>query len=95
MQQGSARQIGGANSAKLEVRCAPAWLSFIPAVWGNYWVIDLDAAYQLVAVSDARREYLWVLSRIAKVDPKVYEALLGRLGHKGFDLQNLQLTPQD
>ena len=92
---GAGRQIGGANSPKLEVRFAPAWLSFIPAVWGDYWVIDLDAAYQLVAVSDARREYLWVLSRIAKVDPKVYEALLGRLGHKGFDLQNLQLTPQD
>lgn len=92
---GAGRQIGGANSPKLEVRFAPAWLSFIPAVWGDYWVIDLDAAYQLVAVSDARREYLWVLSRTARVDPEVYEALLGRLSQKGFDLQKLQLTPQD
>lgn len=92
---GAGRQIGGANSPKLEVRFAPAWLSLIPAVWGDYWVIDLDAAYQLVAVSDARREYLWVLSRTARVDPTVYEALLGRLAQKGFDLQKLQLTLQD
>ena len=55
---GSARQIGGAASSKLEVRFAPAWLSFIPAVWGDYWVIDLDPAYQLVAVSEPKREYL-------------------------------------
>lgn len=92
---GAGRQLGGANSPKLEVRFAPAWLSFIPAVWGDYWVIDLDTAYQLAAVSDARREYLWVLSRSPRLDPKAYEALLGRLGQKGFDLQKLQLSPQD
>ncbi|MBH2008874.1 MAG: lipocalin family protein [Xanthomonadaceae bacterium] len=92
---GAGRQIGSATSPKLEVRFSPAWLSFIPAVWGDYWVIDLDAAYQLVAVSDDRREYLWVLSRTPWVEPKAYEALLGRLGQKGFDLQKLQLTPQD
>ncbi len=92
---GAGRQIGGASSPKLEVRFAPAWLSFIPAVWGDYWVIDLDAAYQLVAVSDARREYLWVLSRTARVEPEAYEALLGRLAHKDFDLRKLQMTPQE
>jgi len=36
---GAARQIGDKNSPKLEVRFAPAWLSFIPMVWGDYWVI--------------------------------------------------------
>lgn len=60
---GFARQIGGPASPKLEVRFAPAWLSFLPAVWGDYWVIDLDPEYQLVAISEPRREYLWILSR--------------------------------
>jgi apolipoprotein D and lipocalin family protein len=91
---GSARQIGDKTSAKLEVRFAPAWLSFIPAVWGDYWVIDLDPEYQLVAVSEPKREYLWILSRSTKVDSAAYDAVLGRLTRKGFDLQRLEKTLQ-
>ena len=91
---GSGRQIGDAASSKLEVRFAPAWLSFLPMVWGDYWVIDLDPAYQLVAVSEPKREYLWILSRSPKVDPVAYEALLARLSRQGFDLQRLEKTLQ-
>jgi apolipoprotein D and lipocalin family protein len=91
---GAARQLGDAQSPRLEVRFAPAWLSFLPAVWGDYWVIDLDPAYQLVAVSEPKREYLWVLSRTAKVQPTAYEALLARLASKGFDLKRLELSKQ-
>lgn len=91
---GAARQVGDTHSPKLEVRFAPAWLSFIPAVWGDYWVIDLDPAYQLVAVSEPTREYLWVLSRTTKVEPAAYDALLARLVSKGFDLKRLVLTRQ-
>ena len=91
---GAAQQVGDTHSPKLEVRFAPAWLSFIPAVWGDYWVIDLDPAYQLVAVSEPTREYLWVLSRTAKVEPAAYDALLARLVSKGFDLKRLVLTRQ-
>ncbi|WP_293464068.1 lipocalin family protein [Polaromonas sp.] len=90
---GSARQIGEKTSSMLEVRFAPAWLSFIPAIWGDYWVIDLDPDYQLVAVSEPKREYLWILSRTRKVDSAAYDALLGRLTRKGFDLQRLEKTP--
>jgi len=89
---GDARQIGGTTSSKLEVRFAPAWLSFFPAVWGDYWVIDLDPAYQLVAVSEPKREYLWILSRSKKVDPGTYAGLLARLSSQGFDLQQLEKT---
>jgi apolipoprotein D and lipocalin family protein len=91
---GVARLVGGASSPKLEVRFAPAWLSFIPAVWGDYWVIDIDDAYRLVAVSEPKRDYLWVLSRTPTVGPARYAALLGRLGAMGFDLDRLETTPQ-
>ena len=91
---GVARLVGGMNSPKLEVRFAPAWLSFIPAVWGDYWVIDIDDAYQLVAVSEPERDYLWVLSRTPTVDAARYAALLARLGDQGFDLDRLEVTPQ-
>ena len=91
---GVARQEDGADSPRLKVRFAPAWLSFLPAVWGNYWVIDIDEAYRLVAVSEPKREYLWILSRTPVVDPQRYAALLERLAGKGFDLDRLEVTPQ-
>ncbi len=92
--EGLARQMGAKDSPKLEVRFAPEWLSFLPMVWGDYWVIDLDPQYQVAAVSDPRREYLWVLSRTPQLDPKVYADLLQRLKLQQFDIQKLELTSQ-
>ena len=92
--EGLARQIGAKDSPKLEVRFAPEWLSFLPLVWRDYWVIDLDSQYQVAAVSDPRREYLWVLSRTPQLDPKVYADLLQRLKQQQFDIQKLELTSQ-
>ena len=91
---GEARQTGVATSPKLQVRFAPAWLSWLPAVWGNYWVIDLDERYQLVAVSEPSREFLWVLARTPQVSAEAYNALLARLKVQGFDLNKLERTRQ-
>lgn len=91
---GRARQLGGPTSPKLEVRFAPAWLSFLPMVWGDYWVLDLDPAYTLVAVGEPQRTYLWVLSRSPQVDAQAYQALLSRLAQQGFDTGRLERTPQ-
>ncbi len=89
---GQARQIGAADSPKLQVRFAPAWLSFIPLVWGDYWVIDLDTQYQMVAVSEPQREYLWILSRTPTVSAAQYNALTARLAQMGFDLRKLEVS---
>jgi apolipoprotein D and lipocalin family protein len=93
---GAARQVGDANSPKLKVRFAPAWLSFIPMVWGNYWVVDIDDNYQLAAISEPSREYLWILARKPEVDPATYAALVERLKMKGLDVGKLErsLTKQ-
>lgn len=91
---GRARQDGPADSPKLKVRFAPAWLSWLPMVWGNYWVIDIDTDYQLVAVSEPSREYLWILSRTPTVEVGAYQALLGRLREKGFEVGRLERTAQ-
>ena len=87
---GAARQIGGPTSAQLKVRFAPEWLSFIPLVWGDYWIIALDADYQWVVVSEPQREYLWVLSRTPQMPAATYQALLGKLEGWGFDLKRLE-----
>jgi apolipoprotein D and lipocalin family protein len=92
---GVARQVGAANSPKLKVRFAPAWLSLVPMVWGDYWVVELDDNYQWAAVSEPSREYLWILSRTPRMDPAVYADLLARLTRKGLDMKKLELTRQE
>jgi apolipoprotein D and lipocalin family protein len=92
---GAARQVGGPDSPRLKVRFAPAVLSFLPMVWGDYWVIDLDPGYQLAAVSEAKREYLWILSRSPKVDKASYAALVARLAAQGLDVSKLVPTRQE
>ena len=91
---GQARQIGSTTSPRLQVRFAPQWLSLLPFVWGDYWVIDLDERYELVAVSEPKREYLWILSRTPVVDEVRYAALLTRLAAQGLDVRRLESTPQ-
>ena len=91
---GRAIQVGATTSPKLQVRFAPAWLSWLPQVWGDYWVIDLDADYQLAAVSDSKREYLWVLSRTPQINDKAYGALMERLKAQHFEVEKLERTTQ-
>lgn len=92
---GVARQVGAANSPRLKVRFAPAMLSFLPMVWGDYWVIDLDRDYGLAAVSEPGREYLWILSRTPTVSKPAYDALVARLSGQGLDVRKLVRTPQE
>ena len=89
---GAAKQIGGPTSAQLKVRFAPEWLSFIPMVWGDYWIIDLDADYQWVVVSEPKREYLWILSRTPQMPAATYQALLAKLDQLGFDLKRIEAS---
>lgn len=92
---GVARQIGNASSPRLKVRFAPALLSFIPMVWGDYWIIDLDRDYGLAAVSEPGRDYLWILSRTPTVSKPAYDALVARLAGQGLDVRKLVRTPQE
>ena len=93
--RGLARPVGGPGSPRLKVRFAPAWLSFIPAVWGDYWVIDLDAAYERAVVSEPTRQYLWILSRKPDVEAAVLHALETKLRQKGFDIAKLRKTGRE
>ena len=82
---GEARRVGPEGSATLQVRFAPAWLSFLPQVWGAYWVVELDTGYQLAVVSEPRREFLWVLSRTPSLPANEWAALNARLQALGFE----------
>jgi apolipoprotein D and lipocalin family protein len=85
---------GGPNS-KLEVRFAPAFLSFLPFVWGDYQVIALGENYEYAVVGEPGREYLWVLSRTPRMDEAQYQDLLKRAAAQGFDTSRMVRTKQE
>lgn len=93
--KGEAKIVDKTTNAKLEVRFAPSVLSFISAVWGDYWIIDLDDNYQYSVVGDPKREYLWILSRTAEMNVTTYQNILRRVEKLGFDPGKLNKTPQN
>ena len=92
---GLARPNGSGRPAQLEVRFAPEWTAWLPMVWGAYWVLDLDTDYQLAAVGDPSKSYLWILSRTPQVSAERYDAVLQRLNVMGFDITKLEKTRQN
>lgn len=74
---------------KLQVRFAPAWLSWLPLVWADYWVIALDDDYRWAMVGQPGRKYLWILSREPSLDRKTFEALKAQAVAMGYDLAPL------
>jgi len=78
------------DPAKLEVRFAPRWTSWLPMVWGNYWIIKIEGDYQYSLVGTPDREYLWVLSRDRHADGAVVDELLDYAGTLGFPLAEIK-----
>ncbi len=93
--KGDARIVDKQSNAKLEVRFAPKFLSFISAVWGDYWIIDLDENYKYAVIGDPKREYFWILSREAKMDDATYQNILRRAETKGFNPSKVVKTSQN
>src|SRR5690606_23191671 len=88
-----ARKVDGSTSM-LKVRFAPAWLSWLPMVWGDYWVIALDPDYQWAMVGAPDADYLWILSRAPRLDVDVYERLVAQASDMGYPVADIVLTPQ-
>lgn len=79
------------DPARLEVRFAPAWLGWLPMVWGDYWILDIDADYTRVLVGSPDRRYLWILARAAQISAADYAALVAVARAAGFATAQLEL----
>jgi apolipoprotein D and lipocalin family protein len=81
-------------ASRLKVRFAPAALSFLPFVWGDYWILALDRDYRYAVVGGPSRKYLWILSRSPELDAAVFESAVDAAGRLGFATARLVRTPQ-
>jgi len=90
--RGIARVVDLHTSAKLKVRFAPAVLSFLPFVWGDYWILGLADDYAWAVVGSPDRHYLWILARTPVLDAECFALALAVARANGFDVDRLVRT---
>jgi apolipoprotein D and lipocalin family protein len=77
--------------AVINVRFAPAWLTWLPQVWAEYWVIEVDAGYRWAVVGSPSRKYLWILSRQPEMPHQLFDALKQRARQRGYAVDKLMM----
>ncbi len=80
-------------TSRLKVRFAPAFLSWLPMVWGDYWVLDLTDDYAAALVGTPDRKYLWVLSRTPAMADTTWARMVAAASRQGFDAGRLVRAP--
>ena len=86
--EGAARPVPG-HPGRLQVRFAPTWLSWLPMVWADYWVIELDPEYRWAVVGGPSLKYLWVLSRTPTMDRQLFEQIRARAARRGYAVKDM------
>ena len=90
--RGVARIVDEQTFARLKVRFAPGWLSFLPLVWGDYWIVGLAPDYSWAVVGDPGRDYLWILARSPRPDDESVAAARAVARASGYDVERLVPT---
>ena len=85
---GVARRVD-ASSGALKVRFAPGWLAWLPMVWADYWVIELDPDYRWAVIGSPSRKYLWVLSREPSMPASQFRGIRDRAQARGYPVDRL------
>jgi apolipoprotein D and lipocalin family protein len=85
--RGRATVVPGSAGSRLRV-------SFFWPIYGDYWVLALDPAYETVLVGAPSRKYAWILSRSTTLSEDRLQALLARAQALGFDKAAFVRTPQ-
>ena len=88
---GVAKRVPGQPGA-LKVRFAPHFLTWIPWVWGDYWVVELDPEYRWAVVGSPSRKYLWVLSRAPSMDKALFQQIRDRVQARGYPVAKLVMA---
>lgn len=96
-EDGRIESVGAARTTDiagaLEVRFAPAWLGWLPVIWADYWVVDLDPEYEWAVVGGPKRSAMWILAREPSIDPALFERIRQRAEARGYRLDTLIVDP--
>nr|WP_293247904.1 lipocalin family protein [Panacagrimonas sp.] len=61
----------------------------------QYLIAHLEPDYSAAIVARERRDYVWILSRDARIDEGRYQAYLRRIEAMGYDMSKFSRYPQD
>ncbi len=67
---------------------------FLPFFKVAYLILDLDPAYQWVAVGHPSRKYGWIMARAKTLPEETYQGILQRLRAQGYDPAKFAKVPQ-
>lgn len=76
--KGKAFVVPQSGNAKLKIQ-------FFWPFKSDYWIIGLADDYSWAIVSNSDKSSLWILSRTAKMNTRLYDALIKSLVELGFD----------
>ena len=88
---GVARKVEG-KPGQLQVRFAPGWLTWLPMVWADYWVVDLDAQYRWAVVGGPSHKYLWILSRSPTMTRETFAQIKADAASRGYNTDKLVMN---
>ncbi len=73
----------------------PAKLALdIAGFTGDYWILEVGGDYEYAVVGHPSRLYWWVLSRTPTLDATTLDGVLTRATASGFDVSQVEYTPQ-
>lgn len=59
-----------------------------------YLIIDLAEDYSYTVVGEPSRKFVWIMARNPELDDDVYNSILERLDHQGYDIAKIKKMPQ-
>jgi apolipoprotein D and lipocalin family protein len=81
--------------ASVDDTSAPAKLTLqIGSYSASYWVLEVGDDYEYAVIGHPSRTMLWILSRTPELDAARYDHALSLATARGFDVSQLQKTPQ-
>jgi apolipoprotein D and lipocalin family protein len=67
---------------------------FFKVISVQYFILDLDPAYQWVMVGHPSRRYGWIMTRSKTLDESTYQSILRRTSEQGYDPGKFKKVPQ-
>lgn len=80
----------GGRASELSLSWAPSWSRWMPMVWDDYWILEVDTGYTFALIGDRRRSDLTILSRTARLDDAAWQQLLATAAEEGYPVERLE-----
>lgn len=82
-------KVQDSSQAKLLFKVTSGWVSWIPMLSADYWIIDLAEDYSHAAVATADGQYLWILARQPQLPDITYNGIVRRVARQGLAVDKL------